>query len=162
METCPICYSECENKIECGHYYHPECIKDYVANSSKKTCCCCFKTFEEKYLYIYNSNNQLIWYLNNDIIKIIKSIISGKYINICRWIQLMFIFNNKCRIEVINRLIELGANINVKDSKGKTPLMIALHHNCSIEVINRLIELGANINAKDSKKDNTIDDCFGL
>lgn len=42
-EECCICYEECELKsisvLECGHYYHEECIKTWLSNN--KTCPYC-------------------------------------------------------------------------------------------------------------------------
>ncbi len=42
-EECCICYEDCDLKsitvLECGHYYHKECIRNWLLNNS--TCPCC-------------------------------------------------------------------------------------------------------------------------
>jgi len=51
------------------------------------------------------------------------------------------------QIEAIQRLFELGADINARDITGLTPLHQAAHAG-NIDVIKRLIQLGANIHAE--------------
>jgi ankyrin repeat protein len=52
-------------------------------------------------------------------------------------------------IEILNKLIAAGANINTQNKNGITPLMEAAKQG-NIEIINRLIAAGADINAKDN------------
>ena len=54
------------------------------------------------------------------------------------------------KIDIINILLEKGADINAKDNYGRTPLMHAIQYGCSEEVIKILLEKGADINAKDN------------
>ena len=61
------------------------------------------------------------------------------------------------KIDIINILLEKGADINAKDNYGWTPLVQAIHEcecgcecECSKEVIKILLEKGADINAKDN------------
>ena len=49
---------------------------------------------------------------------------------------------------MVNRLTELGADVNVKDNKGNAPIHLVCW-NRNLEVFNRLVELGADIKGKD-------------
>ncbi len=113
-DTCLICYSNCDTKLSCGHYYYSECLKDYLISCNKHACCYCFKEFDEN-----------DYTLINDIDLFNK--------------LLFFTYNtNK-----IDKLISLGSDINTKDSDNKTILMYALQFCKDSEVIKKLIEPGA-------------------
>lgn len=61
------------------------------------------------------------------------------------------------RIKTIQKLINLGLQINsVKFDGGKTPLMLAFQ-TANLEVINFLIANGGNLNARDEKNDSVFD-----
>ena len=49
-------------------------------------------------------------------------------------------------------LIKQGANVETRDTEGKTLLLIATHHN-HIEIAEILVAAGANVNAQDAIKD---------
>ncbi len=51
--------------------------------------------------------------------------------------------------EIVQLLIDNGANINGRDIGGSTPLMYASQHTSNPEVIQLLIDSGANINGRD-------------
>ena len=55
-------------------------------------------------------------------------------------------------IPVIEKLIELGADINASDIEGNRPLTIAVEKKGMISIIEKLIELGANINILDRSR----------
>ena len=50
--------------------------------------------------------------------------------------------------ELLNSLISLGADLNIKNNKGKTPLMNACEKNENI-ILGYLLEAGANVNKQD-------------
>ncbi|NMB61374.1 MAG: hypothetical protein GYA18_03435 [Chloroflexi bacterium] len=54
-------------------------------------------------------------------------------------------------IEIIQMLIEHGADVNVKDAKGRTPLHIVAASKPTIEKMELLIENGADVNAVDNE-----------
>ncbi len=54
-------------------------------------------------------------------------------------------------IEIIQMLIDYGADVNVKDAKGKTPLHIVAAVKPSIEKMELLIDNGADVNAVDNE-----------
>jgi len=51
------------------------------------------------------------------------------------------------------RLIADGADINLQDARGRTPVMAATHAN-RVETVGALISAGADINVRDNLKDN--------
>ena len=53
-------------------------------------------------------------------------------------------------IDLANKLIGLGADINKQDEYGKTALMIAIEKGCT-DLVNKLIDLGADINKQDER-----------
>ncbi len=53
--------------------------------------------------------------------------------------------------EIIKLLVDRGADVNVKNSGGMTPLMMASTKG-NVDVVNALLEKGADINARDSHK----------
>jgi len=55
----------------------------------------------------------------------------------------------------ILKLLGEGANINVTDQRGRTPLMIAVHSN-ELDLFNLLIEKGADVNIRDDRSDNPL------
>ncbi|WP_082341084.1 ankyrin repeat domain-containing protein [Sporosarcina globispora] len=55
--------------------------------------------------------------------------------------------------ETIERLIEEGADINKKDSDGRTAIMIATYNN-DVETAKVLIRAGADVNIQDNMKNN--------
>lgn len=79
MDTCLICFENCENKIECGHYYHPDCIKEYTSKCDGSLCCYCFKPFEFKYLDLNKYLYKVIGY--DDINLVRKAIEYGADVN---------------------------------------------------------------------------------
>ncbi len=56
-------------------------------------------------------------------------------------------------IAVLKKLIKDGADMNAKDSRGRTPVMAATHRN-QVESVKVLIEAGADINERDDRSDN--------
>ena len=54
-------------------------------------------------------------------------------------------------VEIIQMLIDYGADMNVKDAKGRTPLHIVATGRPSIEKMELLIEHGADVNAVDDE-----------
>ena len=57
--------------------------------------------------------------------------------------------------EIVNMLIEAGADVNISTNDGITALMIAAHHN-QTEIIKELAAHGVNLEAKDSNEDNAL------
>jgi ankyrin repeat protein len=53
-------------------------------------------------------------------------------------------------VGVVNRLVELGASVNVKGYNGRRPLHLASEDG-HLSVIDRLVELGASVNEKDDR-----------
>ena len=75
--------------------------------------------------------------------------------------SLMLEIRNRCRFEIIDRLIQAGANVNMEDNNGHTSLYLAVDvvrnrggfHLCSLKVIDLLIKatIGADVNAENSE-----------
>ncbi|QKG85960.1 hypothetical protein GXN76_07920 [Kroppenstedtia pulmonis] len=53
------------------------------------------------------------------------------------------------------KLLEKGADINTKDTRGRTPVMAATHGN-KADTVKELILAGADINLQDNRKDNPL------
>jgi ankyrin repeat protein len=51
---------------------------------------------------------------------------------------------------VIKLLVERGANIQVKNTSGRTPLHVAAYNLNAGDAVSYLIEKGADVNARDS------------
>ena len=51
-------------------------------------------------------------------------------------------------MDVIKALLEKGANIEVKDSSGYTPLLYALQQNVDVNIVRLLLDFGADTTAK--------------
>jgi ankyrin repeat protein len=54
--------------------------------------------------------------------------------------------------EAVGRLIATKSDVNVRDARGRTPLLIATQGN-HVDVARRLIAAGADVNAKDELQD---------
>ncbi|MFJ8217450.1 ankyrin repeat domain-containing protein [Bacillus cereus] len=59
----------------------------------------------------------------------------------------------KQEMNTVISLLKKGANINIKDNKGRTPLMIATYKN-DVKTAKALIEAGADVNIQDNIKNN--------
>ena len=66
---CGICYEDCENKyfvkLDCGHEFCKDCIKQTLKNEKKLTPCCAYcrrdiKNFELKLESVKNEFNDFI------------------------------------------------------------------------------------------------------
>jgi ankyrin repeat protein len=55
----------------------------------------------------------------------------------------------------ILRLLAAGADINVQDARGRTPVLAATHAN-QVETVRALIQAGADLNIRDALKDNVL------
>ncbi len=53
-------------------------------------------------------------------------------------------------IDLVNLLVQNGADINLKNDNGNNPLMSALYYECSIDIIKFLVENVANLNLKNN------------
>ena len=62
--------------------------------------------------------------------------------------------------EIVEYLIKHGADVNVKDRSGNTPLMLAAYtsdiYKSRLELIQKLIDRGADVNAKNNKNETAI------
>ena len=59
-------------------------------------------------------------------------------------------------VDIFNKLIELGFDVNIRNSKGETPLMIASKYYNGIDIINIMLQNGADINAIDNNGYNAL------
>jgi len=55
-------------------------------------------------------------------------------------------------MEMVKYLVDHGADLNKKNTYGKTPLFNACYHCKSVEAIKYLIEKGANVNEEDKSR----------
>jgi ankyrin repeat protein len=63
-----------------------------------------------------------------------------------------------CRPEMIDTLIEAGADVNAKDTRGMTPLMMAVASETQdAAVVRRLVHAGADVNAKSAVGETALD-----
>lgn len=53
-----------------------------------------------------------------------------------------------CDIDLVNLLIKYGADVNVENINGWTPLLIALKYECGINIVEVLLDNGSSINSK--------------
>ena len=70
-------------------------------------------------------------------------------------------YNNECgryQENALSFLIQRGANVNLKDKTGTTPLMMAIRE-LSIIIVRSLIQAGADVNAKDNDGQTILDIC---
>ena len=65
------------------------------------------------------------------------------------WTPLFWAARYSTNPEAIRLLIEQGANLEVRDTKGMTPIMVAILKNRNLEVSLALIEAGADTNVSD-------------
>ena len=57
--------------------------------------------------------------------------------------------------EVVLKLLEEGADINVRDAQGRTPLMIATYQH-NTDMVRTLLQAGADVNIRDNNKENPL------
>lgn len=62
----------------------------------------------------------------------------------------MFASANNPNPKVLLTLVQAGANVNEKDRRGETPLILAMENEASLEIISALVEAGADVNEKNS------------
>lgn len=55
----------------------------------------------------------------------------------------------------LKRMIDRGANVNIQDDDGLSPVMLAIVHNC-MESVRCLVELGADLSLEDVDGDNSL------
>ena len=109
-----------------------------------------------------HGNTALMYAVNMENLEIIKLLINNRAdVTIQRtndgWTPLMEatgIYNNK--IEIMQLLIDSGANINVQDSLGYTPLMWATLQE-DLEAVKLLVNSGADISIENNRGDTAID-----
>lgn len=65
----------------------------------------------------------------------------------------------KPRIEIIKSLLDRGANVNIENVSGKTPIFYC-NFNFSLELLDLLVKHGADINHKDKYKNTILHDDF--
>ena len=58
-------------------------------------------------------------------------------------------------IATVRRILGDGADINVQDARGRTPVLAATHAN-QVETVQALIQAGADVNIRDNLKDNVL------
>ena len=63
--------------------------------------------------------------------------------------ELLLTLVKSASVKEVNRLLQAGADVNVIDNSGKTPLMLAAWFNSNLEVMQLLIKNGADVNAAD-------------
>ena len=57
--------------------------------------------------------------------------------------------------EAVLKLLEEGADINVRDAQGRTPVMIATYQH-STDIVRTLLQAGADVNIRDDNKENPL------
>lgn len=65
------------------------------------------------------------------------------------------IVGSKCDVKIVDFLISLGLDVNIKDNSGSTPLFYAAEYG-SLEIIKELIDKGADINAINEYDENLL------
>lgn len=65
----------------------------------------------------------------------------------------------KPRIEIVKSLLDRGANVNIENVSGKTPIFYC-NFNFSLELLDLLVKHGADINHKDKYKNTILHDDF--
>jgi len=111
------------------------------------------KAYGEKLMFeIYKSSK-----IKNKLNLIISLIDKGVNIN-AEFKESYLLFKSiKHQDEIFTKiLIEKGANVNIKDSKQKTPLMYAIKYENGTEIINLLLQNNANIEDMDLKNNTAL------
>ncbi|ORX85013.1 ankyrin [Anaeromyces robustus] len=103
------------------------------------------------------TNIENITYFDVDILKIVlkkfKININAKIKNGNTLIDYALLFKNK---NVVQYLIEHGANLNKKNDYGNTPLIHAVKYNNDISIIRELINNGSDINVKNNLRETVL------
>ena len=62
----------------------------------------------------------------------------------------MLAARNSSTPEIVQLLIEKGAEVNARDTDGWTPLMLAAMNSSTPEIVQLLLEKGAEVNARNT------------
>lgn len=94
---------------------------------------------------------------DNDFFYVLSSVYDYAITNNVTNINYSYPFDDECsftllelaidfgNINIINHILDLGANVNLQDEDGMTPLHYAIFQNKSIDIIKHLIDNGAGL-----------------
>ena len=153
------CKFEIKNKKEEDLYFYiPNILQELNDNNNEKTFSFIVELNKLKYnlfdYYIYGYHNilkELIKKHKFDINTINNANILTGFTFLMYAVQ-----NHDVDLELINLLIDNGANVNYAAKNGKTILMYAIENKSNLNLLKLLIENGADINTVDKKGKNIL------
>ena len=132
-----------------GHYFHKECIQKWC--KTKKQCPLDFEPIRSMHVVDYYSIQGLVLWdfddlyelvdgdgvkLNNQLLMTIKNIDYQDH----RGRTLVYCATQRKKITLVKKVIKMGADVNISNSDGFTPLMIATCNN-SCDIVHILLKI---------------------
>lgn len=146
----------CVAVVGCGESNSSEATKSSINSKNKKYISQeNEKVFLDKIVVLSitpsESNKDMVLDMKEEAMKIVKNIIKSEGINSLTENDRTFIFHaaSSKNHEIVEYLINNGADINISDDANITPLQEAVKRN-SLDIVKLLVENGAKIHAKDN------------
>ena len=126
-ENCAICLEKLgtvnlEDAYECKHKLHKQCIQKWLEQKPGETRCpLCRANLSAQLQHVHQPQQE------QAVSTLIDAVVLGQ-------------------LDVVDRLLNGGANVDATDNEGRTALMRAAL-NDHLDIVNRLLAAGANVNA---------------